>query len=71
MLLSLPITAAITPPIIAADAVSIATGIIKSIFRAAVEEACIKKFELNVNSSPIKNPALRPVPKVLICAQRL
>ena len=69
--MSLPITAANTPPIIAAEAVSIATGIIKSMLRDAVDEACIKKFVLKVNQRPIKNPALSPVLNVLICAQRL
>ena len=66
-----PITTAITPPIIAADTASKAIGIAKFEFSVTVAEACIKKFMLSAHNSPIRNPALRPVLNVLICAQRL
>ena len=54
----------------AADTVSIAMDIAKLEAKTSIE-AYMKKFILSDHRSPIKNPALAPESKVLMCAQRL
>ena len=63
-------TKAITPPMMAADTVSIAIIIAKLESKTPSEEL-IKKFTLSDHRRPIKKPALAPELNVVMCAQRL